>query len=104
MVLMGAAFTSCSKDIAFDNEAVAQQQIAKYQENFVKKYGPVDPNQSWDFSNPTPITYLTDGPGATRSAGAASSPITVLSQTHVTRPGGGKKNIRLTHDQHMTGT
>lgn len=77
MVLMGAAFTSCSKDIAFDNEAVAQQQIAKYQENFVKKYGPVDPNQSWDFSNPTPITYLTDGPGATRSAGAASSPITV---------------------------
>ena len=77
MALMGAAFTSCSKDIAFDNEAVAQQQIAEYQANFVKKYGPVDPNQTWDFSNSTPISHLTAGPGATRSAGAASSPITV---------------------------
>lgn len=75
MALMGAVFTSCSKDIAFDNEAVAQQQIAEYQANFVKKYGPVDPNQTWDFSDPTPVSYLAGGSVNTRSA--ASGPITV---------------------------
>lgn len=75
MALMGAAFTSCSKDIAFDTEAVAQQQVAEYQANFVKKYGPVDPNQTWDFSDSTPISYLAGGSANTRSA--ASGPTTV---------------------------
>lgn len=77
MVLMGAAFTSCSKDIAFDSEAVSQQNIAEYQANFVKKYGPVDPNQTWDFSDLTPISSMSGGSASTRSvAGSGTMTIT----------------------------
>ena len=77
MVLMGAAFTSCSKDIAFDSEAVSQQNIAEYQANFVKKYGPVDPNQTWDFSDLTPMSSFSDGSANTRSvAGSGTMTIT----------------------------
>lgn len=46
-----AAFASCSKDAGF--ETPTQEQLAKneYKANFIKKYGEIDPNQSWDFTN-----------------------------------------------------
>lgn len=71
MALMGAAFTSCSKEIAFDNEAVVKQQIAEYQANFIKKYGAIDPNQTWDFSTMQTTTSLPESyVSATRAAEA----------------------------------
>ena len=47
-----AAFASCSKDAGFET-ASNPAELAKiqYKEAFIKKYGEVDPNQSWDFSN-----------------------------------------------------
>lgn len=51
MAIMGAAFTSCSKENLFDNEAALEQQKVEYEASFVKKFGAIDPNQSWDFSS-----------------------------------------------------
>lgn len=52
MAIMGAAFTSCSKESnLFDNEAALEQQKVEYEASFVKKFGAIDPNQSWDFSS-----------------------------------------------------
>ena len=46
-----AAFASCSKDAGFET-ASSPAELAKiqYKEAFIKKYGPIDPNQSWDFT------------------------------------------------------
>ena len=70
MAVMGAAFMSCSKDIAYDSEGLAkeatQKLVAEYDANFVKKYGPVDPNQTWDFTTKTPIRTLPSMSATTR--------------------------------------
>ena len=56
IAMMGIAFTSCSKEEnLFDNEAAQAQRMEKYAENFVKKYGPIDPNQTWDFASMEPV-------------------------------------------------
>ena len=47
--LLGVAFISCSKTDVFDSNAEYEQQKSTYTSNFVKKYGDIDPNQSWDF-------------------------------------------------------
>ena len=57
MTVMGIALTSCSHD-AFDNEAVVEKQSNAFAANFVKKYGEIDPNQSWDFANMYPEVTL----------------------------------------------
>lgn len=58
IAMMGIAFTSCSKEEnLFDNEAAQANRMEKYAENFVKKYGPIDPNQTWDFASMEPV-YL----------------------------------------------
>ena len=45
------AFMSCSKDIeAFNASAIEEKQKNDYASSFVAKYGPIDPNQSWDFT------------------------------------------------------
>ena len=45
------AFMSCSKDIeAFNASAIEEKQKNDYTSSFVAKYGPIDPNQSWDFT------------------------------------------------------
>jgi hypothetical protein len=43
---MGAAFVSCSKDLLSYEEVQKQS----YASNFVKKYGNINPNQTWDFT------------------------------------------------------
>lgn len=45
-----AAMTACSSADVFDAGSVEQKQMADYAENFVKKYGEISPNQTWDFS------------------------------------------------------
>lgn len=72
MALVGVAFMSCSKDIAFDSEAAAQKVVAEYDANFVKKYGAIDPNQTWDFTTMTPIYSLPSGT-ATRASETRAS-------------------------------
>lgn len=71
MAVMGAAFTSCSKDVAFDSEGLANQAAeqlkAEYRANFEKKYGAIAPNQTWDFSTMTPSVTLPSTGTATRA-------------------------------------
>ena len=73
MAVMGAAFTSCSKDVAFDSEGLAKEAAqklnAEYDANFVKKYGAIDPNQTWDFATMTPIVTLPSTGTVTRAEG-----------------------------------
>lgn len=66
VAVLGAAFTSCSKDIAFDNEGYMAQQKSEYDKNFIAKYGAVDPNQSWDFASMQPKYSLSPKGNATR--------------------------------------
>ena len=67
MAMLG--ISSCSKTDLYDEgkiaereaaEAAAKQQklLAEYEANFIKTYGAVDPNQSWDFSTNTPTISL----------------------------------------------
>ena len=53
MAILGTV--SCSKSDLYDeaaqNTAKFEKAVSEYKANFVKKYGEVDPNQSWDFSN-----------------------------------------------------
>lgn len=53
LLSMGFAFVSCSKTNAFEeNQAIfVADQMNEYRLNFEAKYGKVDPNQSWDFTN-----------------------------------------------------
>lgn len=60
MAVMGIALTSCSRDV-FDNEAVVEKQSNEFAANFVKKYGEIDPNQTWDFANMYPVVTLNTG-------------------------------------------
>lgn len=57
LAIMGMAMTSCSRD-AFDSEAVVEKQMNGFAANFVKKYGEIDPNQTWDFANMYPVVTL----------------------------------------------
>ena len=56
--VIGMGFLSCSKDL-YDSNAVNEKQNEKqkndYATNFVKRYGEIDPNQTWDFATMTPI-------------------------------------------------
>lgn len=42
--------TSCSHEADFDSTAYVQQKKNEYAQNFVKRYGEIDPNQTWDFT------------------------------------------------------
>ena len=51
-----AAFASCSHETDFQStheEMVFENLKNQYSANFIKKYGEIDPNQSWDFSSST---------------------------------------------------
>ena len=67
VAVLSAAFTSCSKDIAFDSEGYMAQQKSEYDKNFIAKYGAVDPNQTWDFATMTPISTLPSQTSAART-------------------------------------
>jgi hypothetical protein len=48
-----AAFASCSKDAGFETPNQFELTKNQYNINFVKKYGAVNPNQTWDFTDLT---------------------------------------------------
>ena len=60
MAILGTV--SCSKSDLYDeaaqNSAKFEKAVAEYKANFVKKYGEVDPNQSWDFSNDHAVLFI----------------------------------------------
>ena len=45
-----AAFTSCSHDAGFETPNQFELKKNEYNANFVKRYGPVDPNKNWDMT------------------------------------------------------
>ena len=44
-------FFSCASKDLVDEGAFEKSQKSEYAANFVKKYGPINPNQTWDFSS-----------------------------------------------------
>ena len=72
LAIIGIAFSSCVKnDFEEQNEVIFSQHKAEYETNFIKKYGEVDPNKSWDMSSHQPqysLTSMYDAPiASTRS-------------------------------------
>ena len=54
MLSVSAAFVSCSDKEVFNQAAVEQAKVVEaekqYKENFVKRFGEVASDQTWDFS------------------------------------------------------
>lgn len=71
MAVMGIAFMSCSKEDLYNENAYMEQQEAIYKANFEKRYGKIDPNQSWDFSTDTPIYSVVSSGSTTRTVASA---------------------------------
>ncbi len=67
MAVMGVAFISCSNESLFDDNAYHKQKDEAYTSNFEKRYGKIDPNQTWDFTTDTP-TYSAVSGNTTRAA------------------------------------
>lgn len=58
LLIAGMAIASCSHEVEYDENYAEKQQAfkaeqfkAEYKANFEKRYGKMDPNQSWDFTN-----------------------------------------------------
>jgi len=79
LAIIAFAYSSCSKTDFIDeqNESIASQQRDDYAANFIKKYGPVDPNKSWDMATMHPEYSLTPAadaaPATTRGTRTAHS-------------------------------
>ena len=61
LAIVAIALTACSKSDYFDDqsETIASQHKAEYAANFVKKFGAVDPNKSWDMASMQPEYSIT---------------------------------------------
>lgn len=79
MLSMSAAFVSCSKTDLYDEAAAEKanqlKAEAKYKEAFVKHFGEVDPNQSWDFSKTNIPVFDGQNAARTRSVTYYDEPI-----------------------------
>ena len=74
MAVMGFAFVSCSSnEDLFDEGAAIKQKDASYTANFEKRYGKIDPNQTWDFSTDTPVYSLVSSASRTRAAASVET-------------------------------
>ena len=74
MAMMGFAFVSCSSnEDLFDEGAAIKQKEASYAANFEKRYGKIDPNQTWDFSTDTPTYSLVSSGSSTRAAASVET-------------------------------
>ena len=66
--MVGLTFTSCSKDeFLYDSEAEQKIWEAEYEANFIKRYGAIDPNQTWDFSTMQPTVSLPSSGASVRA-------------------------------------
>ena len=64
MAIAGLAFTSCSNDTLYDSNAASKKVEAEYTANFIKKYGAINPNQTWDFATTMTPTISLPSSGA----------------------------------------
>ena len=53
MLFASMAFVACSHDVSFNEDYASENVKAQYKSNFEKKYGKIDPTQSWDFTGYT---------------------------------------------------
>lgn len=61
-LLMGASFTSCSKDKdLYDPQANAMKFLQDYQAAFISVFGQPDINQTWGFGDPAATSRMTRG-------------------------------------------
>lgn len=69
LAIIGFAISSCSKGdfIEEQNEAIAEQHRAEYEANFIKKYGAVAPNKSWDLTTNHPEYSFPSEQSSTRA-------------------------------------
>lgn len=69
MAVVAIALSACSKSDFFDdqNEAITGKQKADYATNFIKKYGEVDLNKSWDFTSMQPQYSLSSEVNSARA-------------------------------------
>ena len=68
LTAVAVAFTSCAKtEDLFDNDAYVAQKKSEYEANFVKKYGAVDPNKSWDLTTNHPQYSFTSEKNSARA-------------------------------------
>ena len=58
MLLVAMVGTSCSDKELYDAEAINKQKAQEFANNFVKKYGEIASDQSWDFSSGTHVYSL----------------------------------------------
>ena len=61
LAVVAIALTACAKTDLYDenSDVLISQHKADYEANFVKKYGEVAPNKSWDLSSHQPMYSLT---------------------------------------------
>lgn len=59
MAVVGLVFVACSHDDFIDQDAPVKNLKAEYAANFEKKFGKIDPQQSWDFCRMEPVYSLT---------------------------------------------
>ena len=71
MAVMGLAFMSCSKDL-YSEDAVNELQDATYAANFEKRYGKIDPNQTWDFTTGETTYSPVSSGSSTRAVSSAA--------------------------------
>lgn len=58
LAMVGFAFMSCSHDDFNFSENASKQLESEYEANFIKKYGAINPNQTWDFATMEPTLSL----------------------------------------------
>ena len=94
LLLAGASFVACSKDVAFDEnaqkeakaQAELQKKFATYESDFVKAFGSIAPGHKWGFDQTTGFVVTT------RTAVTSTSEIWVIPEnfTHGRRTKEGK--------------
>lgn len=77
LAVVAIAMASCAKTDLYDenSDVLISQNIADYKANFVKKYGEIDPNKSWDMSANAPrysLTPYNSSKASTRTAATYS--------------------------------
>ena len=50
VLIAGMAFASCSHEVEYDENYASKEKEFTYEQAFIQKYGPISPNQDWDFT------------------------------------------------------
>lgn len=70
-----ALFVACSHDLSVDESSVVENIKDQYKAAFIKKYGEINPNQSWDFT-----TSMFDEATSAKTRGTTSDVYALLSE------------------------